>query len=106
MEDFALSVFEITDSLWTCFNKWLNDTLKEEFAKCGYSEEWLLDPANRERIHIGKYGFTAIATVDGVDLFAIESSGIEFDEETDKMYFIGYIKRYYEKELTNESNDI
>ena len=43
----------------------------ETFAKYGYSKEWILDPANRDRICITRYGHGYIFTVDNQMLFSI-----------------------------------
>ena len=75
----------------------------EAFAKYGHSREWILDPANRDRVSIIKAGDRCVFMVDNRHLFSIITTW----ELTDDYYIhttcdVKYIAPFPEEE-TNET---
>lgn len=53
-------------------SKDVDSVIFENYAKYGYSREWLLDPTNRDRIRMVRIGGNILCGIDNVDLFTVE----------------------------------
>jgi hypothetical protein len=89
--------------------KAFNDMGFEAFAKYGYSREWILDPANRDRISIrcvyDRYvGDRYICMVDNCVLFSLTDKCKQKDDGTFAItYDVKYIYPFPEEVANNET---
>lgn len=78
-----MSVFEfceISSHIKICAERITHETdtlILQGFSRYGFSEEWLRDPQNRDRVTITRTPTHDIYSVDGEDLFSIGSHGYQ-----------------------------
>lgn len=83
--------------------KTLDNAAFDVFAEYGYSREWILDPANRDRICITELGNRGIFMVDNRHLFSITPiSELKDDYYLHTICEVKYIAPLPEEE-TNET---
>lgn len=62
------------DNIMDTFGKFYDDLVAEAFSRFGYTKEWLLNPANRNRIHRNVFKDSGVDEwlVDDIVLFSIK----------------------------------
>lgn len=104
MEEFIAPMQNTLQALLCAYVKEVDKTSLEAFAKYGYTREWLLDPNNRDRIHITGIGNRYYTyTIDGVDLFTLTSRPMI--DDADQYKFSVNIVVEYIAPLPEEGSD-